>query len=79
MRSSEYKRSNTSITCTHVARIINFSLVTGYYPDVLKIEKVTSLHKGGAKEDVTNYRSISVLSPFHKLFESIIKERSEKF
>ena len=67
------------ITCTRLARIINSSLVTGYYSDILKVAKVTPLHIGGSKEDVTNYRPISVLSRFNIIFEFIIKERLVKF
>ena len=40
----------------------------------LKNLKVVPLHKGGFKEDVANYRPISVLSPFSKIFVFVIKE-----
>ena len=46
---------------------------------MLKVAKVTSLHKGGPKSELTNYRPISILSPFNKIFETVIKSRFIKF
>ena len=54
-------------------------MTTGVYPDVLKIAKVSALHKRGSTEEVNNYRPISVLSPFNKIFETILYRRLTKF
>ena len=51
----------------------------GRYFDELKIARVTPLHKGGSKFDLQNYRPISVLTSFNKIFETIIKKRLLKF
>ena len=67
------------IISPHLTRIINASLISGKYPDLLKVAKVTPLHKGGPKSELTNYRPISVLSPFNKIFETVIKNRFIKF
>jgi len=48
---------------------------TGQYSGILKIAKVTTLYKGGPHYDMINYRPISVLSPFNKIFKVIIKIR----
>ena len=63
----------------HLTRIINASLISGKYPDLLKVARVTPLHKGGPKSELTNYRPISVLSLFNKIFETVIKNRLIKF
>ena len=42
-----------------LAYIINMSLLTGEYPDLLKLVKVIPIHKGGSTQDVNNYRLIS--------------------
>ena len=52
--------------------IINLSLQTGIFPDVLKIAKILPLYKKGDPELLTNYRPISVLPFFSKIFEKIV-------
>ena len=42
------------------------------YPDDLKIGKVTSVHKGGDKDDLNNYRPITVLPTIACVFEKVI-------
>ena len=37
------------------------SLLSGEYPDSLKLVKVIPIHKGGSTQDVNNYRPISLL------------------
>ena len=37
--------------------------------------QVILIHKGGQKHHCTNYRSISLLSPFSKIFEKLIYTR----
>ena len=52
-----------------IAYIINQSLSTGIFPDVLKIARVKSLFKKGDKSDPNNYRPISILPSISKIFE----------
>ena len=49
-----------------LACIINMSLQSGVYPDLLKLVKIISIHKGGSTHDIDNYRPISLLSIFDK-------------
>jgi hypothetical protein len=44
-------------------------------PDAVKTARVTPLHKKGSKSDVTNYRPISNLSVFSKIYEKCILAR----
>ena len=67
------------IVSPHLARTINASLISGKYPDALKVARVTPLHKGGPKSELTNYRPISVLSLFNNILETVIKNRFIKF
>ena len=52
-----------------LCHIINVSLETGIFPDVLKVAKVLPRHKGGSTEDLNNFRPISLLSIFDNIFE----------
>ena len=62
-----------------LAYIINMSLLTGVYPDLLKVVKVIPIHKGGSSKDVNNYRPISLLSIFDKIIEKIMHNRLYTF
>ena len=55
--------------------IINCSLQTGCFPDALKIAKVIPLYKNGDKTILQNYRPISILPSFSKIFEKIVFNR----
>ena len=52
--------------------LINKSFETGIFPDELKIAKIVPIFKSGDKTLVSNYRPISVLSFFSKIFETIL-------
>ena len=49
--------------------IINQSLITGIFPDTLKIAKVIPLYKKEDPEIVDNYRPVSLLCAISKVFE----------
>ena len=59
--------------------IINMSLLTGEYPDLLEVVKVIPIHKGGSTQDVNNYRPISLLSIFDKIIEKLMHKRLYSF
>ena len=52
--------------------LIKSSFENGLFPDELKLTKVIPIFKNGDKTDITNYRPISVLSFFSKIFEKTI-------
>ena len=49
--------------------MINISLHTGVFPDVLKEARIIPIHKGGPSEDPSNYRPISILPIVSKVIE----------
>ena len=49
--------------------LLNLSISTNSFPNHWKIAKVTPLHKGGARNDINNYRPISVLPILSKILE----------
>ena len=52
--------------------IINQSLCTGIFPKKLKLAKVIPLYKKDDEKSFGNYRPISLLSSFSKIFERIV-------
>ena len=63
----------------HLVELFNFSLVKSVFPSVLKIARVTLGHKSGAVDRVDNYRPISVLPLFSKMFEKLTLTRMNGF
>jgi len=64
---------------THIAPLLsslmNDSFLCGTFPNKLKLAKVTSVFKKGSRQDKDNYRPISVLSIFSKIFEKAMYKR----
>ena len=55
--------------------LFNFCLIEGVYPDSLKVAEVIPIFKKGKQDKATNYRPISLLSQFNKIFEKLLYSR----
>lgn len=62
-----------------LSELISYSFVTGEFPDVLKSATVTPIFKAGDRSCVSNYRPISVLPLFSKIFEKCMAVRLMEF
>ena len=62
-----------------IANIINNSFEEGVFPDALKIAKVVPIYKDGNKFEVENYRPISLLTSFSKIYEKLMHKRLVEF
>ena len=62
-----------------LTNIINLTLKTGIFPSELKKAKVIPLLKSGNRKDINNYRPISILPAFSKIFEKAISTRLVHF
>ena len=62
-----------------LAVLVNQSFLSGIFPDKLKIAKVITLFKKGNPELPSNYRPISLLPIFSKVFEKLMYRRLYKF
>ena len=59
--------------------LINSSLKSGVFPSELKLARVVPIFKAGNSSDLTNYRPISVLTFFAKVFEKIVYNKVMDF
>ena len=60
-------------------KIVNLSFVTGIFPDLCKIVKVVPIFKKEDPLKCNNYRPISLLPIFSKIFEKLIYSRMYAF
>lgn len=59
--------------------IINLIFKTGKVPSMFKTSVVTPIHKAGDKANISNFRPISVINNFSKIFEKCLKDRLVDF
>jgi hypothetical protein len=62
-----------------LAAMINAAFHTGVFPKDLKCAKVIPVYKSGEKSSLGNYRPISILNTFSKVFEKAIVVRLSSF
>ena len=67
------------IIANFLVKAFNHCIENGVYPDILKLAKVIPLHKGSSKQNLGNYRPISILSPLNKIFELLLHKRLLNF
>ena len=67
------------IIVPHLVALFNLSFKTGIFPDLMKLAKVIPIFKSGSKLQTTNYRPISLLSVFSKIFEKIVHKQVYNF
>ena len=66
-----YPKKTISEIINPITHIINRSSDSGIVPDQLKIVKVIPIYKASDSSQLQNYRPISLLPAFSKLFERI--------
>jgi exonuclease III len=64
---------------TPISHIVNISLSSGIVPEQMKLAKVVPIFKSGDKEQICNYRPISLLPVFSKVLEKIVHNRLYKY
>ena len=62
-----------------LCKLLNLSISTNSFPNHWKMAKVTPLYKGGAQNDINNYRPISVLPVLSKILEKHVASSLSKF
>jgi len=54
-------------------------MASGVVPDDWKVANVVPIHKGGSRNEATNYRPISLTSQVCKIFETIVRDQVVEF
>ena len=62
-----------------LATLINISIERGSFPSKLKQAVIIPVFKGGDATDPSNYRPISLLSVFNRIFEKLMYNRLKQF
>jgi len=63
----------------YLTDIFNNCVQNGIFPDKLKLAKVIPIFNSGAKDIASNYRPISILSHFSKIFEKLMHKNLVSF
>lgn len=72
---AEHLKVMSHIVVPHLCYIFNRCIESSVFPTALKCARVMVLHKKGVRCKVENYRNISLISVFGKLFELLLKDR----
>ena len=70
---------SNSIIAPVLASMYNKYMNSGTFPTILKVGRVTPIYKKGNKELIENYRPVSTLPIFGKIFEKVIYSRLHNF
>ena len=73
--SSKILKSITYVIAEPLTHCINLSLLSGVVPQMAKIARVTPVFKSGDKNDLSNYRPISILPSLSKVLERVVYNR----
>ncbi|MEE8341005.1 MAG: reverse transcriptase family protein, partial [Candidatus Neomarinimicrobiota bacterium] len=77
--STNFMKNNKEVLVPPLTFLINQSLSTGQFPDKLKIAKVTPVYKKDSPNQIDNYRPISLLPAFSKVFERIMHNQLNEY
>ena len=68
----KYIKTAVDVISPILTKIYNQYIITGSFPDVLKVAEVIPIHQAGPKDICSNYRPSSLLSQFAKIFEKCL-------
>ena len=66
-------KDNAHTLAEPIKILFNQSIETATFPNILKQATVTPIHKKNSQTDLSNYRPISVLNIFSKIYEKLMK------
>ena len=72
---NDFFRYGTDVLMPYLYKLFNTVFDKGYFPEKWTDGFIVPLHKKGSKAEVENYRGITLLSTFGKLFTRILNNR----
>jgi hypothetical protein len=72
-------KKTAHLICRPLSKLYNNCMRDGIFPSIFKTGKVTPIYKKENKECIENYRPVSILPLFGKIFEKIIYNRLYAF
>ena len=75
----KYIKMAATVITPKLTQLFNICIKKGCFPQALKIAEIVPILKKGNRENCCNYRPISILSPFAKIFEKCLHEQFKKF
>ena len=76
---SNFIKDTFDLLLSPLTHLLNLSITQGVFPDELKIAKVIPIFKSGDSAQIGNYRHVSVLPFFSKVFERVMYVRLFSF
>ena len=77
--SVEIIKENAELLAPALKTLFNKSIDTGIFPHAFKHATVIPIYKNGSHAEINNYRPISLLNIFSKIFEKLIKKTLVSF
>ena len=71
--------ANENLFTEAICFYFNKSLENGKFPNCLKLANITSVFKKGARTSKNNYRPVSILAVFSKIFERLLSRQLLEF
>ena len=78
VKSCKNKKSTGYDNVVPFTHICNKSFSSGVFPSKMKVAKVIHVYKAGKKKFL-NYRPVSLVTQFSKIFEKLFEVRLDKF
>lgn len=73
--STKFLKHTSIVVVPIITHLANLCFSKGIFPAPLKEALITPVHKGGDRDDISNYRPISVLTALSKIIEKLINTR----
>ena len=76
---ARFLKDGTVVIVPTVAFLVNLSLSTGPVPDEWQKARVVLLYKSGGRENMDNYRPISILPVLSKILEKVVNFQLQQY